>query len=358
MRLGLTNINKYLVGEQRRNPAIAGDFAMLISDVVRTCKAISQTISLGKLINRGENAKSKSSALDPRTTLKQLSNQLFLQHCEWGGHLAALSSAEMDTIHATQQEGSDGKYLLLFDALDGASNIDTNLTVGSIFSILRCPEGTSETSAADFLQSGSQQVAAGYALYGSSTMMVLTIGNGTHGFTLDREIGEFLLTHPHLSIPAETHHFSINASNERFWEPPIRRYVEECLAGQTGIRKKDFNMRWAAAMVANVHRILMRGGVLMYPQDTRDAEGSGRIALLHKANPMAMVVEQAGGSASTGYQRISSIVPGELHQKIPVILGSSEEIERIHRYHQEYLNGDDKPFSSPLFGTRTLFRAD
>ena len=358
MRLGLTNINKYLVGEQRRNPAIAGDFAMLISDVVRTCKAISQTVSLGKLISRGENAKPKSPAPDPRTTLKQMANQLFLQHCEWGGHLAALSSAEMDAIHATPQEGGGGKYLLLFDALDGASNIDTNLTVGSIFSILRCPEGSSETSVGDFLQSGAQQVAAGYALYGSSTMMVLTIGNGTHGFTLDREIGEFLLTHPHLSIPAETHHFSINASNERFWEPPIRRYVEECLAGQTGIRKKDFNMRWAAAMVANVHRILMRGGILMYPQDTRDSEESGRIALLHKANPMAMVVEQAGGMASTGYQRISSIAPGELHQKIPVILGSSEEIERINRYHQEYLNGDDKPFSSPLFGTRTLFRAN
>ncbi len=347
MRFGRTNVNKYLVGEQRRNPAIAGDFSMLISDVVRSCKAISQSVSLGKLILR-----------EPEGTanLKEVANQLFLQHCEWGGHLAAISSAEMDAIYTPPSDERRGNYLLLFDALDGSSNIDINLTVGSIFSILRCPETDREATIEDFLQPGTAQLAAGYALYGSSTIMVLTIGNGTHGFTLDRVIGEFLLTHPNLSVPADTQNFAINTSKERFWEPPIRRYVEECLAGQSGIRGKDFNMRWAASMVADVHRILMRGGVFLYPRDTRDPDFPGRTDLLHKANPMAMLIEQAGGMASTGYGRLISITPTGLHERTPIILGSRAEIERIERYHQEFLNGDDKPLSSPLFSTRTLFR--
>ena len=347
MRFGRTNVNKYLVGEQRRNPAIAGDFSMLISDVVRSCKAISQSVSLGKLILRERYG---------TTDLKEMANGLFLHHCDWGGHLAAISSAEMDSIYTPPSDERRGNYLLLFDALDGSSNIDINLTVGSIFSVLRCPATDRDASIEDFLQPGAAQVAAGYALYGSSTIMMLTIGNGTHGFTLDREIGEFLLTHPNLDIPPDTQSFAINTSKERFWEPPIRRYVEECLAGQSGIRGKDFNMRWAASMVADVHRILMRGGVFLYPRDTRDPDTPGRTDLLHKANPMAMLIEQAAGWASTGYERISGIVPTSMHQKTPIILGSRNEVERIERYHQEFLNGDDKPLSSPLFSTRTLFR--
>ncbi len=358
MRFGLTNVNKYLIGEQRRNPAIAGDFSMLISDVVRSCKAISQNVSLGKLILRKED----DSAVAPRsgttTALKEMANQFFLHHCEWGGHLAAISSAEMDSIYKLPSEERRGNFLLLFDALDGSSNIDINLSVGSIFSVLRCPEPGREVSSDDFLQPGTAQVAAGYALYGSSTILVLTIGSGTHGFTLDREVGEFLLTHPHLEIPAETHNFAINASKERFWEPPIRRYVDECLAGQSGIRGKDFNMRWAAAMVADVHRILMRGGVFLFPRDTREPGTQGRTDLLHKANPMSMIIEQAGGMASTGYERISAMIPQSLHQRTPIILGSRTEVERIERYHTEYLNGEDKPFSSPLFSTRSLFRTN
>jgi fructose-1,6-bisphosphatase I/sedoheptulose-1,7-bisphosphatase len=283
---------------------------------------------------------------------------LFLHHCEWGGHLAAISSAETDTIFTPPSDERRGNYLLLVDPLDGSWNIDINLSVGSIFSILRCPNSGRGTAIEDFLQPGTAQVAAGYALYGSSTILVLTIGNGTHGFTLDREIGEFLLTHPNLRIPEETENFAINASKERFWEPPIRRYVEECLAGQTGIRGKDFNMRWAAAMVADIHRLLMRGGVFLYPHDTRDASASGRTDLLHKANPIAMVIEQAGGLASTGQERIQEIVPRSLHARTPLILGSRAEIERIEQYHSEYLSGEDKPFSSPLFSTRSLFRSN
>ena len=358
MRFGLTNVNKYLIGEQRNNPAIAGDFSMLISDVVRSCKAISQNVSQGKLTLRKEDGATIAPQDGTTSTLKEMANQTFLHHCEWGGHLAAISSAEMDTIYTLPSDDRRGNYLLLFDALDGSSNIDINLTVGSIFSVLRYPAHSGEVSTSDFLQPGTAQVAAGYALYGASTILVLTIGSGTHGFTLDREIGEFLLTHPHLRIPEETRSFAINTSKERFWEPPIRRYVEECLAGQSGIRGKDFNMRWAAAMVADVHRILMRGGAFLYPRDTRESGTPGRTDLLHKANPMAMIVEQADGIASTGQERISTIVPQELHQRTPIILGSRAEIERIERYHAEYANGDDQPFSSPLFSTRSLFRTN
>ena len=359
MRFGRTNVNKFLVGEQRRNPEIAGDFAMLISDVVRSCKAISQTVSLGKLILRESDVTTVGRRyIGPQADLKDMANQIFLHHCEWGGHLAAISSAEMDTLYTPPRSEGSGNYLLLFDALDGSSNIDINLPVGSVFSVLRCRRQDRPVSIDDFLQAGSTQVAAGYTLYGSSTIMVLTVGNGTHGFTLDREIGEFLLTHPNLIIPAETQNFAINASKERFWEPPIRRYVDECMAGQTGVRGKDFNMRWAAATVADVHRILMRGGVFLHPLDSRDPEHPGRTDLLHKANPLAMLIEQGGGMASTGYGRISDIVPIGLRQRTPVILGSRAEIELIERYHAEYLKGEDKPFSSPLFGTRTLFRPD
>jgi fructose-1,6-bisphosphatase I/sedoheptulose-1,7-bisphosphatase len=357
MLFGRTNVNMFLLEEQRRNPALSGAFSMLFGDIVRSCKAISYIVSRGALAE----LPSKTVAADPRAetkrTLDILSNQAFLKHCGWGGHLAALSSGEMEAISPIPFDGQRSPYLLVFEPLDGASNIDVNLAVGSIFSVLRRTETSREPSSADFLQPGSSQIAAGYAIYGPSTMLVLSVGSGTHGFTLDREIGEFLLTHPNLQIPAATRRFSINASNERFWEPPIRRYVDECLAGRTGVREKDFNMRWAAAMVADVHRILMRGGVFMNPRDTRDLNKPGPLELIHRANPMAMLVEQAGGLASTGYEMIRDVLPTSLHQQVPVILGSREEVERIDRYHREYANGEDKPFSSPLFAERNLFRS-
>lgn len=358
MLFGRTNVNTYLVEERRNNPALTGAFSMLFSDVVRSCKAIGQIVSRGVLAGTSNEAGRHYPQGDPKKTLDLLSNQTFLKHCGWGGHLAAMSSGEMDDIHLIPTEGERSNYLLVFEPLDGASNIDVNLSVGSIFSVLTCPDIDREPAAGDFLQPGSRQLAAGYAIYGPSTMLVLTVGNGTHGFTLDRDIGEFILTHPNLQIPAETQNFSINASNERFWEPPIRRYVEECLAGKTGVREKDFNMRWVAAMVADVHRILMRGGVFMYPRDTKDLDKHGYLEHLHRASPMAMIVEQAGGLASTGYERIADVVPSGLHQELPVILGSRDEVERIERYHREYVSGEDKPFSSPLFAKRTLFRAD
>jgi fructose-1,6-bisphosphatase len=185
-------------------------------------------------------------------------------------------------------------------------------------------------------------------------MIVITLGTGVHGFTLDPEIGAYILTHPSLSIAEDTQEFAINASNQRFWEPPVRRYVEECLAGRSGVRGKDFNMRWIASLVAEVHRILMRGGLFMYPADTRDPAKPGRLRLLYEANPMAMLIEQAGGAASTGRGRIQEVVPVSLHQRVPVILGSRNEVMRLARYHGEFDRGE-VAFTSPLFNERTLF---
>jgi fructose-1,6-bisphosphatase len=266
-----------------------------------------------------------------------------------------MASEELEEVHPIPAGHACGRYLLVFDPLDGSSNIDVNVAVGTIFSILKVPEGCAGTRE-DFLQPGLRQVAAGYAIYGPAAMLVFTVGHGVQGFTLDREIGEFIHTHPDLSIPAESREFAINASNERFWEPPVRRYVDECLAGRTGPRGVDFNMRWIASMVAEVHRILMRGGVFMYPGDTRDPQKPGRLRLLYEANPMSMLVEQADGRASTGRKRLLEVQPTALHQRIPVILGSRNEVDRIVRYHQEFDAGTDKPFESPLFNPRTLFR--
>ena len=289
--------------------------------------------------------------------LDLLSNEIFVRMNDWSGHLAGMASEEME--HALQIAPSHrrGKYLLLFDPLDGSSNIDVNVTVGSIFSILRAPpdvvESGRDVTEADFLQPGATQVAAGYALYGPTTMFVLSVGNGVAGFTLNPNLGEFVLTHPNIQVPAETQEFAINSSNARFWEAPVKRFVDECLAGKTGARGKDFNMRWVASMVAEAHRILMRGGVYLYPRDSKDPSRAGRLRLLYEANPIAMLMEQAGGRASTGRQPVLGVRPNALHQRIGLIFGSRDEVERIERYHHEP-PGDDN--ANPLFAERGLFR--
>jgi fructose-1,6-bisphosphatase I/sedoheptulose-1,7-bisphosphatase len=259
----------------------------------------------------------------------------------------------METPYAIPAEYPRGKYLLLFDPLDGSSNVDVNVAVGSIFSVLRCPEGVSEPSEGDFLQPGAAQVCAGYAIYGPSTMLVLTTGRGVNGFTLDREIGEFMLTHPDLRIPEDTAEFAINASNSRYWEPAVKRYINECVAGKSGPRGRDFNMRWIASLVAETHRILMRGGVFMYPRDRKDLETPGRLRLLYEANPIGLIIERAGGRASTGYEPILGITPASLHQRIGFVFGARAEVERIERYHRDH---NEFEYEAPLFGMRGLFR--
>jgi fructose-1,6-bisphosphatase I len=246
-----------------------------------------------------------------------------------------MASEEMDSIYLVPNRYPQGEYLLLFDPLDGSSNIDVNVSIGTIFSVLKKPEGSAGVSEADFLQQGSAQVAAGYCVYGPQTTLVLTVGDGVAMFTLDREQGSFVLTQEDVRIPADTQEFAINMSNMRHWAPPVKQYIDDCLAGKAGVRGKDFNMRWVASMVADVHRILTRGGVFMYPWDQREPNKPGKLRLMYEANPMAWLVEQAGGAATNGQQRIMDIQPTELHQRVGVFLGSKNEVQRVTALHQQ-----------------------
>jgi fructose-1,6-bisphosphatase len=355
MLYGRTTLSKFIIEEQRRLDSGA-DLIALVNDIQTACKYIASAVARGALTGARGPAGAINVHGEEQKPLDVIANDIMLQSCEWGGHLAGMVSEEMEQPYRIPARYPRGRYLLVFDPLDGSSNLDVNVTVGTIFSVLRAPDGVTEPATADFLQPGTRQVCAGYALYGPAAMIVITLGTGVHGFTLDPEIGAFILTHPDLAVPSDTQEFAINASNQRFWEPPVRRYVEECLAGRNGGRGKDFNMRWIASLVAEVHRILMRGGLFMYPTDTRDPARPGRLRLLYEANPMAMLVEQAGGAASTGRGRILDVAPDALHQRVPLILGSKSEVERLERYHAEHDRGD-VAFTSPLFKERSLFGA-
>lgn len=333
MQLGQT-ITQFIIEEQRRTGG-TGDFTALLNDVFTACKNISSAVNKGELIGVLGSAGSENVQGETQKKLDLITNDMMIQANEWGGHLAGMASEEMDDVYEIPSQYPRGKYLITFDPLDGSSNIDVNISVGTIFSILHCPEGVTDPKAEHFLQPGTKQVCAGYALYGPSTMMVMTTGHGAHGFTLDQNVGEFILTHPNLTIPADTREFAINASNQRFWFPPIKRYVDECIAGKEGPRGENFNMRWVASMVAEVHRILTRGGVFMYPNDNRDPGRGGKLRLMYEANPMSFIVEQAGGMSSTGTERIMDVKPEGLHQRVPVVLGSKNEVERIIAYHNE-----------------------
>ncbi len=329
------NLVQFIIEEQRHIPGASGDFTGLLSDVITACKMIAHTVHKGDLIGVLGSAGSENVQGETQKKLDIITNDIFIHANEWSGHLAAMASEEMDDIYPIPAKYPKGKYLLVFDPLDGSSNIDVNISVGTIFSILRAPEGIANPKADDFLQPGTKQVCAGYALYGPSTMLVLTTGNGVNGFTLDCDIGEFMLTHPKMSIPTDTAEFAINMSNQRFWEAPVQRYVDECVKGKTpGGREKNFNMRWVASMVAEVHRILTRGGIFMYPFDTKEPGKAGKLRLLYEANPMSFIVEQAGGLSSTGRERIMELKPSGLHQRVPVILGSKNEVERVVGYHK------------------------
>jgi fructose-1,6-bisphosphatase len=348
-------ITEFLIGEQRQFPGVTGDFTALLNHVRLACKRISFIVGRGALAGAHGSAQATNVQGETQMKLDVISNDIFLRTSEFGGHLAGMVSEELEDPFDIPEEYPRGNYLLAFDPLDGSSNIDINAPVGSIFSVLKAPQGTARPTRADFLQPGTRQICAGYAIYGATTMLVFTVGRGVHGFTLDRGFGEFILTHPNMRIPDHANEFAINASNERFWEPPVKRYVVECLAGRGGVRGKDFNMRWIASLVAEVHRILIRGGLFMYPKDSKDPGKPGRLRLLYEANPMAMIVEQAGGAASAGRGRILDLVPNDLHQRVPLILGCKAEVERIEQYHHEHDQGLDRIYSSPLFKERSLF---
>jgi fructose-1,6-bisphosphatase len=356
MHLGRTTLSKFLI-QQLTGIEGATDLGALLVDVAAAVKAISAMTAKGALGGFLGTQGTKNVQGETQQKLDVLANDVLIRGCEWGGLVAGMASEELDDPYPIPGEFTRGRYLLVFDPLDGSSNTDVNVSVGTIFSVLRHDKAEAPVLT-DYLQPGVQQVAAGYAIYGPATMLVITVGKGTHGFTLDREIGNFILTHPDLKIPAATSEFAINTSNARFWEPPVHRYVTECQAGKTGDRGRDFNMRWIASMVAEVHRILMRGGVFMYPKDTRDPSKPGRLRLLYEANPISLLVEQAGGSATTGRERVLGVMPSSLHQRVPVILGSREEVDRIDRYHSEHASGIDRPYTSPLFNERSMFRPE
>jgi len=306
----------------------------LMDTVSTACKHISNAVNHGALFGVLGSAGSENVQGETQKKLDIMSNDMFLEANEWAGHLAGMGSEEMDEVYSIPSQYPRGPYLMTFDPLDGSSNIDVNITVGSIFSIMKCPAGVTDPQEKDFLQAGTEQVGAGFCLYGPSTMMVLTFGNGVKGFTLNPEIGEFIMTHENITIPEETTEFAINMSNQRYWEAPVQRYIDECLQGKEGPRGKNFNMRWVASMVAEVYRILTRGGIFMYPKDNKDPGKAGKLRLMYEANPMSFIVEQAGGVSSTGYERIMEIKPDGLHQRVPVILGSRKEVETVLSYHR------------------------
>ncbi len=297
------------------------------------CQTISANLARGALAGVLGQAGSDNVQGEAQKKLDVIANDILLQTHAEGRHLAGMASEEMDDPWPLPN--AQGDYLLVFDPLDGSSNIDINAPVGTIFSVLNMPAGADASTHQAFLQAGNQQVAAGYALYGASTQLVLTLGSGVHVFTLDPLCQEFVLTQSNLTIPADTSEFAINMSNQRFWEPAVQRYVEELLAGRNGPRERDFNMRWVAAMVADVHRILCRGGVFLYPIDSKTAAKGGKLRLLYEANPMGWLIQQAGGLISTGREDILDITPSGLHQRVPVILGARNEVERLQRYHTE-----------------------
>ena len=333
------SLTRYLVEQQRMDGHIPSQLRLLLEVVARACKSISHAVNKGALGGVLGSASSENVQGEIQKKLDIIANEVLIEANEWGGHLAAMASEEMDGIYLVPNRYPQGEYLLLFDPLDGSSNIDVNVSIGTIFSVLKRhnddPEIIDQVCESDFLQKGSSQVAAGYCVYGPQTTLVLTVGDGVAMFTLDREQGSFVLTQDNVQIPADTKEFAINMSNMRHWDAPVKRYIDECLAGKDGVRGKDFNMRWIASMVADVHRIMTRGGIFMYPWDKREPEKPGKLRLMYEANPMAWLIEQAGGAATNGRQRILDLQPSKLHERVSVVLGSKNEVERVTQYHLE-----------------------
>ena len=328
------SLSRYLVEQQRAKQHIPPELRLLLEVVARACKGISHAVNKGALGGALGSAHSENVQGEVQKKLDIIANEVLIEANEWGGHLAAMASEEMDSIYVVPNRYPQGEYLLLFDPLDGSSNIDVNVSIGTIFSVLKKPESAEKVSEADFLQPGHAQVAAGYCVYGPQTTLVLTVGDGVAMFTLDREQGSFVLTEENVRIPEDTREFAINMSNMRHWDKTVTEYIAECLAGKDGPRGKDFNMRWVASMVADVHRIQTRGGVFMYPWDKREPQKPGKLRLMYEANPMSWLVEQAGGMATNGRERILDIQPTQLHERVSVFLGSKNEVERVTAMHK------------------------
>ncbi len=318
-------LSQYL---QQQDGNLTSELSQVIETIANTCKTIDQALQKGALAGILGSAEHENVQGETQKKLDVISNDYLIDALRTHAHVGGLASEELDEFTPAQE---NGKYLVLFDPLDGSSNIDINMCVGTIFSIL--PAKNAVTQAEDFMQPGTAQVAAGYVLYGPSTMMALTVGAGVVFLTLDPETQEFLVTSENVQVAEDTKEFAINASNQRHWEAPVKRYIDELLAGKTSVRGKDFNMRWVACMVGDIHRILCRSGIFLYPYDLKDPKKAGRLRLMYEANPMSMLMEQAGGASTTGRVRIMEIQPTELHQRVPVIIGSKNEVDLVTSYH-------------------------
>jgi fructose-1,6-bisphosphatase I / sedoheptulose-1,7-bisphosphatase len=348
-----TTLSEFLTAERRRHPHATGELNDLILEIGFACKSIAARLAYGALGDRLVSGARSAALGEPRRPLPAVADEIFVQATEWGGHVAGMVSKDREVPIAVWPDCPFGRYLLVFDALDGAADVDLNVTAGSLFSILRARTPDELATTADYLQTGASQVCAGYAIYGPSTMLVLSVGTGVHGFTLEPRLGEFILTHQSLRVPSATSEFAIDASNSRLWEPAIKRYIDECVAGSTGVRGKDFDMRWVASLVAETHRILIRGGVFLDPRPSSGSADRISLRLLHEANPVSFIVEQAGGAASTGQGRVLEIAPTDLDQRVGLIFGAREEVERIETYHRDH---NLQEYDAPLFGVRGLFR--
>ncbi|MEG3125932.1 class 1 fructose-bisphosphatase [Sphingomonas sp. GB1N7] len=323
-------LTRFLIEQQRRENALSPELRLLIETVARACKVIGHAVSKGALGEVLGSLGQENVQGEVQKKLDVIANELLLDANEWGGHLAAMASEEMETIHLIPNRYPKGEYLLLFDPIDGSSNIDVCLSVGTIFSVLAAPVAAAgrEVTEQDFLQPGTAQVAAGYALYGPQTLLVLTVGTGVYEFTLDREVGSWRMTDGPMRIPQGTPEFAINMSNRRQWDAGIARYIDDRIAGTAGPLGRDYTMRWTGSMVADVHRILKRGGVFLYPADSRPA-GTARLRLMYEANPMALLIEQAGGLATDAATRLLDLGPQGLHQRTGVVLGDRGEVEAV-----------------------------
>ena len=325
-------LKQFLLHEKRMGADLPYDLIELIHEVSITCKEIAATVSRSELSGVLGVAGTENVQGEDQKELDIITNDIMADHLAVSGLVAGMGSEEIeDPIEVPAQER--GEYLLMFDPLDGSSNIDVNISVGTIFSVLKAPMGCKETpKLGDYLQAGTEQKAAGFVVYGPSTVFVLTTGNGVHMFTLDGTIGEFVLTTEGVSIPEDTTEYAINMANRRFWDESMKQYIEDCQLGEDGPLGKRYNMRWVASMVAEVYRILIRGGIFMYPYDNRDPSKAGKLRLMYEANPMGFIIEQAGGMASTGLGRIMEVESTGLHQRVPVVLGSANEVKKVEEY--------------------------
>lgn len=302
----------------------------VINVLAQTCIEIADKVRMGEMAGILGEAQAQNVQGEDQKKLDVIANDLLKEALNSEPTVKGLASEEEPDPVACNKQGD---YLVLFDPLDGSSNIDVNVTVGTIFSILKAPKDCDGAQEEAYLQAGQHQVAAGYVLYGPSTILVLTTGNGVASFTLDPHSNQFLLQKENIQIPSSTKEFAINMSNQRFWNPPMQNYVADLLKGEEGPLEKRYNMRWIAAMVAEIHRILVRGGIFMYPYDNRDPKKPGKLRLMYEANPMGMIVEQAGGKNSTAHDDILQIQPEAIHQRVSVIMGSKDEVEKVESYH-------------------------